>query len=73
MTDNIKVIGDPLRPLPHWKKEPVTVTSAIVNADGKLPEPKPEGDRVIGDPLRPKASWQKEPTRMVPGNGRADD
>ncbi len=62
--DTGKFIGDPLRPLPHWKKEPVRVESATVNADGATPAPKPDQPKFIGDPLRPRASWQKEPTRL---------
>jgi len=66
MTD--KFIGDPLRPRAPWQKEAVPVVSANVNADGKVPEPKPPGERVIGDPDRRRAPWQKEPTRLTPGD-----
>ena len=44
MTDSIKIIGGSPQP---GNPATIVVVSAKVNADGKLPEIKPEGERVI--------------------------
>lgn len=66
MTD--KTIGDPLRPRASWQKPATIISSANVNVEDKIPEPKLPGERVIGDPLRPRAPWQKPATVIVPGD-----
>jgi hypothetical protein len=66
MSENEKVLSDPLRPRAPWQKEPTVVVSANVNVADEVPEQKEPGERFIGDPLRPRASWQKKHTRIVP-------
>jgi hypothetical protein len=65
MTDSIKIIGGSPQP---GNPATIVVVSAKVNADGKLPEIKPEGERVINGSPQP---GHKPPRVIVPGNAQA--